>query len=106
MSDLAVECYSGHTYAQEPQRFTWQSVRYTIIRVEERWRTPEGPAFRVRTRPEACFLLRYLEQEERWLVETLSETVSPSPRPAKVLAFSTYQAERNTRKMQGEGADN
>lgn len=105
MSDLAVECYSGHTYAQEPQRFTWEGVRYIVERVEERWRTPEGPAFRVRTRPGACFLLRYLEQEERWLVETLPETVSPSPRSAKVLAFSTYQAEHDTKKTQGKGAD-
>ena len=27
MTDLQVECYSGHTYAQEPRAFVWQGRR-------------------------------------------------------------------------------
>jgi hypothetical protein len=42
-----VECYSGYTYAQEPRAFEWDGVRYEVVRVVKRWRTPTGPIFRV-----------------------------------------------------------
>ena len=44
---VQVECYSGHTYAQEPRAFEWRGERYEVVRVVKRWRTPTGPAFRV-----------------------------------------------------------
>jgi len=44
---VQVECYSGHTYAQEPRAFTWHGERYEVERIIKRWRTPEGPSFRV-----------------------------------------------------------
>ena len=44
---IQVECYSGYTYAQEPRAFTWRGQRYEIERVVKRWRTPQGPGFRV-----------------------------------------------------------
>ena len=48
MGDLIrVECYSGHTYAQEPRAFEWEGSRYQVERVVKRWRTPAGPCFRV-----------------------------------------------------------
>jgi hypothetical protein len=54
MSDpIQVECYSGYTYAQEPRAFTWRGQRYEVERVIKRWRTPQGPGFRVEVgRPE------------------------------------------------------
>jgi hypothetical protein len=42
-----VECYSGHTYAQEPRAFLWQERRYDVERIVKRWHTPAGPGFRV-----------------------------------------------------------
>ena len=44
---IRVECYSGHTYAQEPRAFEWEGLRYQVERVVKRWRTPAGPCFRV-----------------------------------------------------------
>ncbi len=44
---IRVECYSGHTYAQEPRAFEWEGWRYQVERVVKRWRTPAGPCFRV-----------------------------------------------------------
>jgi hypothetical protein len=71
---VQVECYSGHTYAQEPRAFEWRGGRYEVVRVVKRWRTPTGPAFRVRvtgitdhgsriTEPIDLF---YLEAEDKW----------------------------------------
>jgi hypothetical protein len=66
-----VECYSGHTYAQEPRAVIWQGRRYEVARIEERWRTPEGPAFRVRVDPERLFELRYHERVQSWTIREL-----------------------------------
>jgi hypothetical protein len=68
MAEEIVECYSGHTYAQEPRAFVWEGRRFAVIEVEARWRTPDGPAFRVRTEAGGQFELHYRELEDRWLV--------------------------------------
>jgi hypothetical protein len=77
MTELQVECYSGHTYAQEPRAFIWQGQRYQVVRIERRWRAPEGPAFCVQvqltSRSEAertgDFLeLWYNEGANRWAI--------------------------------------
>ena len=71
---VQVECYSGHTYAQEHRAFEWRGARYEVVRVVKRWRTTTGPAFRVRvagitdhasriTEPVDLF---YLEAEDKW----------------------------------------
>ena len=53
-----VECYSGHTYAQEPRAVIWQGERLPVRGIEALWRTPAGPAFRVRTGSGARFALQ------------------------------------------------
>ena len=77
MDDLTVECYSGHTYAQEPRAWTWQGRHYRAVHIEQRWRTPDGPAFRLRTEGGERFELRYHELEDRWLIRTLARTHRP-----------------------------
>lgn len=66
-----VECYSGHTYAQEPRVVVWQGRRYPVTEVEQRWRTPDGPAFRVRTKAGGHFDLHYHETNDRWMIASL-----------------------------------
>jgi hypothetical protein len=63
---VQVECYSGHSYAQEPRAFTWHGQRRVIIAVEQAWRAPFGPCFRVRTEDGACFELAYDEHTDKW----------------------------------------
>ena len=63
---VSVECYSGHSYAQEPRAFTWQERRRVIAVVERIWRTPSGPHFRVRTDDGSRFELAYDEQADEW----------------------------------------
>jgi hypothetical protein len=64
-----VECYSGHAYAQEPRVVIWQGGRYPVACIEERWRTPEGPAFRLRSDSGLRFELHYHELEDRWTIQ-------------------------------------
>jgi hypothetical protein len=66
-----VECYSGHTYAQEPRALVWQARRYAIVEIERRWRSPEGPAFWVGTETGDRFQLHYHETAHRWVIAPL-----------------------------------
>lgn len=74
MPGSTVECYSGHTYAQEPRVVTWKGCRRPVVQVEKRWRTPEGPAFLARTEAGDLFELQYHELEDRWLVRLLFDS--------------------------------
>jgi hypothetical protein len=68
----AVECYSGSTYAQEPRTVVAaDGQRCAIVEVEQRWRTPDGPAFRVRTEAGDRLDLCYFESEDRWTAAVL-----------------------------------
>jgi hypothetical protein len=68
-----VTCYSGHTYAQEPREVAWGGERFKVLHVECRWRTPEGPAFRVATEPGEVFDLLYVEADDCWTVALQAE---------------------------------
>ena len=70
--EAGVECYSGHTYAQEPRVVIWEGCRYQVERVEGRWRTPEGPGFRVRVEEGILFDIGYHELEDRWSVQRMA----------------------------------
>jgi hypothetical protein len=71
---IRVECYSGHTYAQEPRAFEWEGRRYQVERVVKRWRTPAGPCFRVEVAGISNLQplisnfvdLTYLESTDQW----------------------------------------
>jgi hypothetical protein len=84
---VQVECFSGHTYAQEPRLLIWQGRRYPILRVEERWRTPDGPAFCVRADSGDRFELAYREVQDRWLLRVLPAVAGQGTGPSKILTF-------------------
>jgi hypothetical protein len=74
MSDqeaVAVECFSSHTYAQEPRLIHWRQEQYPVAHVEARWRTPVGAGFRVTCAGGDRFELLYEEQADRWSVRRI-----------------------------------
>ncbi|UCC89136.1 MAG: hypothetical protein JSV81_07470 [Anaerolineales bacterium] len=76
---VQVECYSSHTYAQEPRAFTWHGERYEVKRIIKRWRTPEGPSFRVQATPTT-----HLQHLQRALL--LASASKPEQAPASPLS--------------------
>jgi hypothetical protein len=76
-----VECYSGHAYPQEPRIVVWRGRRLTVVRIERRWRTPEGPAFSVDTDQGVPFELHYSELDDVWTIQPLTEFDSELPAP-------------------------
>jgi hypothetical protein len=75
--ELMVECYSGHTYAQEPRAFVWQGERYVVEAVKRAWRAPEGPHFLVRTDEGGFFELAYNEAKGVWSARKRWITATP-----------------------------
>ena len=78
-----VECYSGHTYPQEPRIVVWQGKRLPVVRIARRWRTPEGPAFSVDTDQGLPFELHYNEMGDVWTIQLLAELDSKAPGPGE-----------------------
>lgn len=65
-----VECHSGYTYAERPMAVYWDGSRHEIDEILSRWRTPEGPAFQVRTTDGEVLSLLYQEQLDQWVITT------------------------------------
>jgi hypothetical protein len=82
---VQVACHSGYTYAQEPRSLIWQGQEYEVTKVEVRWRTPEGPAFRVRTQSGERFDLLYQESEDEWVLGTLPDADPGAAKGAGIL---------------------
>jgi hypothetical protein len=81
MTEMAggqVECYSGHTYPQEPRAIIWQDRRYPVASVAARWRTPQGPAFWIETETGKRFELQYSEDTDTWSIRPLLGDDGPS----------------------------
>jgi len=70
LNNLTVNCYSGHTYAEEPLSFLWEGIEYEVEEIEKTWHEPGERHFQVRIRDNKVFQLCYNEIEKRWsLVE-------------------------------------
>lgn len=72
---MRVECRSEITYAEEPRAFFLNGVRVAVGEVLSRWRSPLGPAFRVRGGG-VVVVLQFNESTDRWTLslETPIET--------------------------------
>ncbi len=68
MDKLKINCYSGHTYAEEPRSFEWEGVAYEV---EKAWQEPGERHFQVRTRDNTLFRLCYNEADKQWSLTEL-----------------------------------
>ena len=72
LNNFQVNCYSGHTYAEEPRSFVWEGVEYEVEAIEKSWQEPGERHFLVRTRDNKSFKLSYNESQKQWtLIEVL-----------------------------------
>ena len=68
MDKLAVNCYSGFTYAERPQSFIWRGEERTVCGMDGAWVEPGRRCFRVSTEGGRRFDLSYLESQDRWAI--------------------------------------
>ena len=77
MTSAIVECYAGYRYPERPRAFLWEPSTglrpggewMEVEEVERSWRTPSGPAFRVRAADGRRFTLAYDEAADMWDVQ-------------------------------------
>jgi hypothetical protein len=68
---VSVACYAGATYPERPRALLWESSWLRVVEVEGRWRTPIGPAFRVKVADGRRFVLTYRETADVWVTEQI-----------------------------------
>ncbi len=71
LNRLEVRCYSGHTYAERPESFTWEGTEYEVAEIEKSWQQPGERCFQVRTGDNKLFKLCYNETERNWSLTEL-----------------------------------
>ena len=69
--NLEVNCYSGHTYAEEPRSFRWEGTEYEVAEIEKTWQEPGKKCFQVRTGDNKLFQLCYNEIQKDWSLVAL-----------------------------------
>jgi hypothetical protein len=84
--DKIVSCYAGSRYPERPRAFLWEGQWLEVAEIERQWRTPHGPAFRVRSGDGRRFALAYEEASDSWIVE-------PIARPSSSVTRTTQQKE-------------
>ena len=72
MNKIKVNCYSGHTYAEQPRSFLWEGIEHEVEKIEKAWLEPGERYFQVRTKDNKLFQLCYNETEDQWsLIEAV-----------------------------------
>ena len=74
---VAVECYSGTRYGEEPRAFAWQGEWVLIEAMEKRWRTPLGDHFLVRATDGRRYHLVYDPQSDAWFLSSPFKESAP-----------------------------
>jgi hypothetical protein len=81
--DIQVESYAGYKGAESPRAFVYSGKRYEVMEIMDRWyeggvdpKALRHDYFRVKTREEEIFLIRYTPRFQSW---TLCRR-APAPR--------------------------
>ena len=72
LTNLKVNCYSGHTYAERPVSFAWGDTEYEIKEIERAWVEPGERHFQVRAGGNKRFQLCYNETDKEWSLTELA----------------------------------
>ncbi len=69
---VRVECYAGHAAHEEPRRFALEDGSIIeIVRIDNRWRTPQEVIFLVLATNDTRYRLEYSHASAQWCAYTL-----------------------------------
>ncbi len=74
---VEVKCYAGYRGEEAPRSFLLDGKELAVAEIVERWQTPQGRYFRVRTEEGVLYDLCHVEQEERWQLMAMDQSGSP-----------------------------
>lgn len=64
--DIKVECYSGYRVEETPRRIWFASRKVDVLKVLDRWLSPDHRYFKVLGDDNAVYIIRHDEIEHRW----------------------------------------
>jgi len=80
---VQVECHSGYKAGEYPVRFYWESIRFDIHEILDRWyqgaSNPGFPAanyFKVNTNDQKTFILKNEISTDRWFILIFKESLN------------------------------
>jgi hypothetical protein len=69
MSDLHVECYSGHRADERPLRFDFRGRHFEVRELDGQWYSPGAIYFRVLADDGNYYVLRHDEVQDAWSLD-------------------------------------
>lgn len=69
MSDLHVECYSGHRADERPLKFSTGDRTYIVERLDDKWYSPGVTYFRVLADDGNLYVLKHDESADTWSLD-------------------------------------
>jgi PilZ domain-containing protein len=69
MTDIRVECYSGHRAEERPLRFVIRQREFQVRELDGRWYSPEASFFRVLADDGNYYVLRHDEAQDSWTLD-------------------------------------
>jgi hypothetical protein len=79
---LRVQCYAGHRGEEEPRAFYLGDRRIEVMKIIDRWLSPEHRYFRVQAYDGSVYILRHDETAGEWeLTELISRNTERCIRP-------------------------
>lgn len=68
MTDLHVECYSGHRADERPLKFSTGDRTYIVERIDDKWYSPGATYFRVLADGN-IYVLKHDESSDVWFLD-------------------------------------
>jgi hypothetical protein len=69
MSEIQVQCYSGHRADQRPLKFTLGGRWFEVQQIDDQWYSPSAIYFRVRADDGNVYVLRHDEVRDVWSLD-------------------------------------
>lgn len=69
MSEMRVECYSGHRADERPLRFVFRGRQFEVSELDGQWYSPDATYFRVRADDGNFYVLRHDEAQDQWSLD-------------------------------------
>jgi hypothetical protein len=69
MSEIHVQCYSGHRADERPVRFALGEKFLQVISVDDQWYSPDATYFRVKASDGNSYVLRHSLEKDVWTLD-------------------------------------
>jgi len=81
--EISVDCHSGYTSDEYPVCFHWDSIRFEITEILDRWYqgnlnpdVPPANYFKVRTNDNKVYIIKHMSDSDKWFLWIHGESIN------------------------------